>query len=248
MTIASDDSTPTSRRRRLGAPTIVGTSAPLPHANAASAAGQTHSRRRHPEPHDAVVLDSLDVEIIRHLSIDGRTPNREIARALHVPEATVRYRVRRLTDMGIMRITATVDPEALGYALTTVISVAVEPRKFSAAAHTIADMPEVIWLAVTTGASDVIFTATFRNQDDLFDFVSNRLAHVDGIDRIETSVCMHVVKKGQRWSTDLTAASVSVLQPSLHHHDNDECPDDLTLSAPGSDAAADDDSSDTLTP
>ena len=144
------------------------------------------------------------------------------------------------TDMGIMRITATVDPEALGFALTTVISVSVEPRKFSTAAHTIADMREVMWLAVTTGASDVIFTATFRNQDDMFDFVANRLAHVDGIDRIETSVCMHVIKKGQRWSTDLTAASVSVLPPHVDHHDDDANPHDVTPTTTANDADASD--------
>jgi len=69
------------------------------------------------------------------LRADGRRSNREIARTLGVPEATVRYRVRRLTESGVLKITASVDPEHLGYALTAVISVHVEPRQLLAAAR-----------------------------------------------------------------------------------------------------------------
>ena len=117
----------------------------------------------------------------------------------------MRYRVRRLTDSGVLKIAASVDPEHLGYALTSVISVTVEPRRFVEASDTIAAMPEVMWLAITTGASDLVLTASFHNQDEMFTFVTDRLAHVPGITRIETSVCMRVVKKSHQWSTDLTS-------------------------------------------
>src|SRR5688500_1624212 len=59
--------------------------------------------------------DELDRRIITMLRADGRRSNREIARTLGVPEATVRYRVRRLTEGGVLKITASVDPEHLGY-------------------------------------------------------------------------------------------------------------------------------------
>jgi Lrp/AsnC family transcriptional regulator for asnA, asnC and gidA len=150
--------------------------------------------------------DELDRQIIALLREDGRRSNREVARRLNVPEATVRYRVRRLTDSGVLKIAASVDPEHLGYALTSVISVQVEPRRFVEASDVIAAMPEVMWLAITAGATDIIFTASFHNQEEMFAFVADRLAHVEGIDRIETSVCMRVVKKSHQWSTDLTSA------------------------------------------
>lgn len=150
--------------------------------------------------------DALDRQIIALLREDGRRSNREVARRLGVPEATVRYRVRRLTESGVLKIAASVDPEHLGYALTAVISVQVEPRLFVEASERIAAMPEVMWLAITSGASDVVLTASFHNQEEMFAFVADRLAHVDGIDRIQTSVCMKVVKKSHQWSTDLTSA------------------------------------------
>lgn len=158
-----------------------------------------------PRPRPVVQPDELDRQIIALLREDGRRSNREVARRLGVPEATVRYRVRRLTDSGVLKIAASVDPEHLGYALTAVILVQVEPRLFVRASDTIAAMPEVMWLAITAGASDIIFTASFHNQEEMFAFIADRLAHVEGIDRIETSVCMRVVKKSHQWSTDLTS-------------------------------------------
>lgn len=150
--------------------------------------------------------DALDRQIITMLRADGRRSNREIARRLDVPEATVRYRVRRLIDSGVLKITASVDPEHLGYALTAAISVQVEPPRLLEAADTIAAMPEVMWLAISAGANDVLLTASFHNQDEMFDFITESLAHVPGTMRTETSVCMRVLKKSHEWATDLTSA------------------------------------------
>jgi hypothetical protein len=67
-------------------------------------------------------------------------------------------------------------------------------------------MEQVMWLGITTGASDIILTASFRHQDEMFAFVADELAHIEGIKRVQTSVCMRVVKKSNQWSTDLTSS------------------------------------------
>jgi Lrp/AsnC family transcriptional regulator for asnA, asnC and gidA len=170
----------------------------------------------------AVQPDELDLQIIALLRVDGRRSNREVARRLGVPEATVRYRVRRLTESGVLKIAASVDPEHLGYALTAVISVEVEPRKFVEASDKIAAMEQVMWLGITTGASDIILTASFKTQDEMFTFVADELAHIDGIKRVQTSVCMRVVKKSNQWSTDLTSS----MAPDLDCVEGDDDEDD----------------------
>ena len=38
-----------------------------------------------------------------------------------------------------------------------------------------------MWLGITTGASDIILTASFRHQDEMFAFVADELAHIDGV-------------------------------------------------------------------
>ncbi len=180
-----------------------------------SEAGDVPNGQRQRSP---VQPDELDLQIISLLRVDGRRSNREVARRLGVPEATVRYRVRRLTDSGVLKIAASVDPEHLGYALTAVIAIEVEPRMFVEASDKIAAMEQVMWLGITTGASDIVLTASFRHQEEMFAFVADELAHIDGVKRVQTSVCMRVVKKSNQWSTDLTSA----IAPDLDDGDDDE--------------------------
>ena len=172
----------------------------------------------------AIQPDELDLQIIALLRVDGRRSNREVARRLGVPEATVRYRVRRLTDSGVLKIAASVDPEHLGYALTAVIAIEVEPRMFVEVSDQIAAMEQVMWLGITTGASDIILTASFKQQDEMFAFVADELAHIEGVKRVQTSVCMRVVKKSNQWSTDLTLA----IAPDLDNSDDDDDEDEAT--------------------
>ncbi len=149
--------------------------------------------------------DDLDRQIIRMLRADGRRSNREIARRLDVPEATARYRVRRLIESGVLNITASVEPEHLGYAMTSVVSVRVEPERINAAAEEIASMPEVMWAAIMAGAHDVLMMASFRDQDEMYRFITDRLARIPGTLRTETSVALRIVKRPHQWATDLTS-------------------------------------------
>jgi Lrp/AsnC family transcriptional regulator for asnA, asnC and gidA len=181
--------------------------------------------------------DELDLQVIALLRADGRRSNREVARRLGVPEATVRYRVRRLTDSGVLKIAASVDPEHLGYALTAVIAIEVEPRLFVEASDQIAAMEQVMWLGITTGASDIILTASFRNQDEMFTFVADKLAHIAGVKRVQTSVCMRVVKKSHQWSTDLTSAIAPDLDDMRSGADDAPAPTRRSRRAPAASEA-----------
>ena len=149
--------------------------------------------------------DTLDRHIISLLQADGRCSNREIARQLDVPEATIRYRVRRLTDSGLLKITALVAPEHLGYLLTVVVSIQAEAEQVSAVAETVSAMPEVMWLVITSGANDIVLTASFQSQDHLYQFLTERLAPVPGILRSETAIGLKVVKRDAEWAFNLTS-------------------------------------------
>ena len=70
-------------------------------------------------------LDALDRSILAALQLDGRRPFRVIARDLDVSEGTVRTRVRKLEESGVLRILAFVDPLKLGDALIAVLNVRV---------------------------------------------------------------------------------------------------------------------------
>lgn len=150
--------------------------------------------------------DQLDRQIISMLQADGRCSNREIARNLGVPEATVRYRVRRLTESGLLRITALVEPERLGYTLTAVVSIQAEAELVPEIADTLASFPEVMYLVITTGEFDIILTATFLDQDDLYGFLTDRLAKINGVTRSNTAIGLNIVKRDFEWVSALTAS------------------------------------------
>lgn len=150
--------------------------------------------------------DQLDRQIISMLQADGRCSNREIARNLGVPEATVRYRVRRLTESGLLRITALVEPERLGYTLTAVVSIQAEAEMVPEIASTLASFPEVMYLVITTGEFDIILTATFLDQDDLYGFLTDRLAKIEGVTRSNTAIGLNIVKRDFEWVSALTAS------------------------------------------
>ncbi|MFW6075257.1 MAG: Lrp/AsnC family transcriptional regulator [Chloroflexota bacterium] len=150
--------------------------------------------------------DQLDRQIISMLQDDGRCSNREIARSLGVPEATVRYRVRRLTESGLLRITALVEPEKLGYNLTAVISLQVEAEKVPEITQTLSEFPEVMYLVITTGEYDIIFTATFLDREDLYSFLTNRLTNIPGVTRSNTAIGLKIVKRDFEWVSALTAS------------------------------------------
>lgn len=57
-----------------------------------------------------IPLDDVDEAILRELQVDGRRAYREIARTVGVSEGTVRTRVKRLREAGLLRILAFVDP------------------------------------------------------------------------------------------------------------------------------------------
>lgn len=146
----------------------------------------------------------LDRHIISLLQADGRCSNREIARQLDVPEATIRYRVRRLTESGLLKITALVEPEQLGYQVTVVFSVQADGKDVDKVADEISQLPEVMWLAVTSGATDIMFTASFRDHDHLYRFLTGKIAMMPGVQRTDTAIGLRVVKRESEWAFDLT--------------------------------------------
>ncbi|MFT3853706.1 MAG: Lrp/AsnC family transcriptional regulator [Ilumatobacteraceae bacterium] len=65
-------------------------------------------------PDPPIPLDELDRSLVKLLVHDARSPWRQVARQLDVSESTVRARVRRLEDSGLVRLIAQIDPISAG--------------------------------------------------------------------------------------------------------------------------------------
>ncbi len=139
-------------------------------------------------------MDAIDLKIIEMLKLDGRTPYTEIAKAVDVSEATVRYRVARLVGQKIIQVTALVDPYQLGYDAPAMIGVSVEPTMLEKAAIEIASFPEVSYLIMVSGEFDLMVEVMCQNRMELTEFLNQKLRCVAGVTRTQSSLILQTYK------------------------------------------------------
>ena len=73
-------------------------------------------------------IDALDRKIILELQEDARRPYKEIAGKLNVSEGTIKNRVTRLINRGILKLEAKVNPFALPNRISAIIGVNLKER------------------------------------------------------------------------------------------------------------------------
>jgi Lrp/AsnC family transcriptional regulator, regulator for asnA, asnC and gidA len=136
-------------------------------------------------------LDDLDRSILRCLQEDGRTSNASMARAFGVSEPTVRNRISRLTAGGLVKVTAVVNPRTSGYACDVLIGLTCEPGRPLEVADQLGRFEQMMYLGHTTGRYDMLIEMLFRNDAELFSFLTKDLPQIDGITSTEI---MHVLR------------------------------------------------------
>ncbi|ASI98544.1 Lrp/AsnC family transcriptional regulator [Thermococcus celer] len=142
-------------------------------------------------------IDELDRRILHVLQEDGRASYSEIARRLKVPESTVRLRVKKLREKGVIRkFAALINPFKAGYTIVAFIAVDVEPSKIKKAAEELSKLPEVDVLGIATGAHDILMQVTVKDLQELESFLIEKLGKVEGIRSTETSILTSVKKWG----------------------------------------------------
>jgi Lrp/AsnC family transcriptional regulator for asnA, asnC and gidA len=144
-------------------------------------------------------LDALDQALIRYLNQNARMPSARLARELNVAERTVRHRIARLIDIGVIRPVGVVNPSAFGYNLAVDIFCELDGVGQSQTIEAIAAMPEVAYLAYSTGDQDISIQALFKNTDELHDFLTQKLHHIPGIRRTRTVLVPRIIKDTYQW-------------------------------------------------
>lgn len=144
-----------------------------------------------------IALDATDEAILAELQHDGRTAYREIARAVAVSEGTVRARVRRLRDAGVLQILAFVDPSRVGDSVLALVLARVDAVEHEAVAGTVAAWPEVTYVSSLIGRTDLYLQVIAADNRALWEVVG-RLRALTGVRDTETSIEMQVHKFAYR--------------------------------------------------
>jgi Lrp/AsnC family transcriptional regulator for asnA, asnC and gidA len=140
-------------------------------------------------------LDEIDRQIIAALQKDGREAFAQIAERLEVSPGMIRARYNRLVEMGVLRVVAITNPLRMGYTKMALIGIKAEGGKLMEVASQIAALDEVIYLIVVSGAYDIIAEVVCRDQDDLLQFLTERLYKIDGVRESESFMHLKIMKE-----------------------------------------------------
>lgn len=145
------------------------------------------------------VLDELDRAIVRQLQRNGRLTNTEIGRELSVTEATIRKRMHRLIDEGLIQVLAVPTPLVSQPSVSAIIGISAQLSAVSDVAEHLRAQPEVRYAGISVGRYDLVIEAVFSDQEHLLRFVTDGLGAVEGISAAETSMILKVAKFTYEW-------------------------------------------------
>jgi Lrp/AsnC family transcriptional regulator for asnA, asnC and gidA len=173
----------------------------------------------------ARAVTSTDRAIIRQLQRNARMSYAELSRETGIPESTVRRRMDRLNQRGVIEFAMLADPSKLGYELRAMIGLRVELRKLAEIGDRLREMNEVNFAAFLTGNFDIMIQVIVRSQENLVDFLTQRLATIDGVRSTETFVMPYIIKPMTSWLLPESDAAFDALNDGGSFDDEIEIAD-----------------------
>ena len=135
--------------------------------------------------------DDLNQRIIRLLQEDGRAAYDEIGQKLGVSGGTIRNRVARMRDAGMLRIVAVVDPVAVDYESDAMLGIKTAPGVAPAAvAERLEPHPAVVYVMWVSGRFDLLVEVVCDEETELAAFLNDHIhgqtdiAHVEVMSRL----------------------------------------------------------------
>ena len=135
--------------------------------------------------------DDLNQRIIRLLQDDGRVAYDVIGQQLGVSGGTIRNRVTRMREAGMLRIVAVVDPVAVDYESDAMLGIKIAPGITPAAvAQRLDPHPAVVYVMWVGGRFDLLVEVVCDEESELPNFLNEHIhgqpdiAHVEVMTRI----------------------------------------------------------------
>jgi len=125
--------------------------------------------------------DDTDWKIISILK-RGDVSNNTIAHELGVSEGTVRARLKRLKEAGILQIRALINPDVLSNKQLVIVAVRVaESKLLERKAEELARLENVLSVSIASGRYDLIAEVLLDSNRGLVRFLTEELSTIDGI-------------------------------------------------------------------
>ena len=140
-------------------------------------------------------LDDIDLHIINALRADGRVAFAQLAEQLNVSPGMIRQRYNRLVDLGYLKVVAVTNPLMMGKRTMSMIGIRTDGRKMMDVASKIAKFDEVVYIVATSGRDDLMIEVFCRDHEDMLNFMTEKLAKVDGVRETESFIYLKIIKE-----------------------------------------------------
>ena len=143
-------------------------------------------------------LDAVDIEIIRLLQADGRRSYADIASLLNLSPSSIQQRAHRLTENGLLKIRAVVDPQLMGFPVSAMIALEVDGAVLRQVAAELATIEEISYVVICAGSYDIQIEVVCRDNKHLVDLITD-ISKISGVRSSETFMYLETIKNSYQW-------------------------------------------------
>jgi Lrp/AsnC family transcriptional regulator for asnA, asnC and gidA len=145
-------------------------------------------------------FDITDIKIVNLLLEDGRMSASEMSRRMgDISERSIRYRIDRMIDDGVIQISAVVSPESLGFNIKADVWLEVESDLILEVAKKMAAFENVTYVACGIGQNDISIQVVAKDTAEIYHFVTEIVRKVPGVRKTTTSIVPIILKDVYQW-------------------------------------------------
>ena len=132
-------------------------------------------------------VDETNIEILRHLK-DGRKSYKLIAEDLALTENTIRSRVNKLIEEGILKFCGTVQIDALTGHNLLYLGIKLKTMELEQKADEFSKLKGVVSAGIVTGRYDIILQVLLGSDYSLLEFITEQVAKIEDVQTVESFI------------------------------------------------------------
>lgn len=133
-------------------------------------------------------IDETDAKIIAALDEDVRGTYTSLAKRIGVDQVTVRRRLDKLLESGVIRLGVLVDYSRIGPSLHVLFALDIDSNNVDSVLQQVGKLQQISWVTSVTGRFDALALARFSSYDELGEFIHDDLQPIKGLLRTESFV------------------------------------------------------------
>ncbi len=140
-------------------------------------------------------MDSKDMKILTILMKDGRKPYTEIAKELGTSESSIRKRVRKMEDEGVIKgYRVEIEPSKIGYNVVSLTGFDTNPEDFLTVANKLCEFDEIKKVWTSTGDHMIMTEIWARDGKELSEILFNKVGKIEGIKKVCPAIILEQLK------------------------------------------------------